>query len=226
MNEITFKDLKIEHISKKGLKNSYITVKPAFIKGSVQTKVLLKTPRVSEHYIFELLAQREQWIRKSIEKVYANLPQNINLEDELLLFGELYSIDHQEAFKLRESLQRLKINNEKNILKCYDDFYKNYAKKYLAQRLEHFASVMGLEYTEVKFRKMKSRWGSCNSKRVITLNTQLMKIKPELIEYVLVHELAHLVHMNHSKQFHSFVQHFLANEKQLRSELKKVNILF
>ncbi len=226
MNEIIFKDLKIEHISKRGLKNSYITVKPFFIKGSVQTKVLLKTPHVSEHYIYELLEQREQWIRKSIEKVYANLPQNINLEDELLLFGELYSIDHHEALKLRTSLERLRVNDAKNVLKCYDRFYKNYAQEYLSQRLKHHASLMKLNYTEIKFRKMKSRWGSCNSQGVITLNTQLMKIKQELIEYVIVHELAHLVHMNHSKKFHDLVKRYLPNAKQLRSELKKVNILF
>ncbi len=226
MNEIIFKDLKIEHIAKKGLKNSYITVKPFFVKGLADAKIVLKTPCISGYRLHELLTQKERWIRKSVEKIYANLPKKIKLEDELLLFGELYSIDHYEAYTLKEALQRLRVNDEKNILKCYDSFYKDYAQEYLTQRLKHHASLMNLSYSQLKFRKMKSRWGSCSSQGTITLNTQLMKIKKELIEYVIVHELAHLRHMNHSKEFHDYVQKYLPNAKQLRSELKKVNILF
>jgi len=84
---------------------------------------------------------------------------------------------------------------------------------------------MGLSYTEIKFRKMKSRWGSCSSKKTITLNTELMKVKKELIDYVLVHELAHLKHMNHSKEFHSLVENYLSDSKVLRKELKNINLI-
>ena len=83
---------------------------------------------------------------------------------------------------------------------------------------------MGLDYSEIKYRKMKSRWGSCSSKRVLTFNTELIKINKELIDYVIVHELAHIKHMNHSKQFHALVEKYLPDSKYLRKELKNIKI--
>ena len=83
---------------------------------------------------------------------------------------------------------------------------------------------MGLEYNSIKYRKMKRRWGSCSSKKVLTFNTELMKLKKELIDYVVVHELAHLKHMNHSKQFHALVDRYLPSSKVYNAELKTINL--
>lgn len=194
MNEITFKDLTIFHIYKSNLKNSYISVNP-------QAKIVLKTPKVSQIYIKNLLIEKEIWIRRQLLKAKENPQIKISLEDEVLLFGDIYSIDIQEASELRKLLEIKKTNSLNNISKCYDEFYKFYASEYLTKRLIFFSKIMELDYREVKFRKMKSRWGSCSSLRVITFNSELIKVKKELIDYVVVHELAHLVHMNHSKNF-------------------------
>ena len=86
---------------------------------------------------------------------------------------------------------------------------------------------MSLKYEEIKLKKMRSRWGSCSSQRVITLNTQLLKLKREQIDYVVVHELAHLVHMNHSKSFHSLVQKYIPDAMNIRREIKnRQNFIF
>ena len=218
MNKISFKDLEIEHICKSSLKNSYISV--------TDEKITIKTPKVSSRYIEQLLTDKETWIRKQLFKLKQKVLIKINLEDEVLLFGEVLSIDVDEAKILREYLGKLKIENRENILKCYDRFYKHYAKLYLTPRLDYFSQLMGLRYSKLKFRKMKSRWGSCSSRGTITLNTELMKVKKELIDYVIVHELAHLKHMNHSKRFHSFVEEYLSDSYALRRELKNINIVY
>ena len=88
----------------------------------------------------------------------------------------------------------------------------------------YYSELMSLEYKEIKYRKMKSRWGSCNSVKVLTFNTELIKVDKELIDYVVVHELAHLKHMNHSKAFHAFVESHLPNSKAQRQALKKIKI--
>ena len=223
MNEITFKDLKINYICKRTLKNSYISIKPYNENDCYYAKITLKTPKVSSKFITDLLIQKESWIRKQILKIEQNPPKKINIEDEVLLFGEIYSIDTEDAKELRDLLQKVKIDNPNNILKCYDDFYKIYAKKYLIPKVKYFSQIMNLNYKEIRFRKMKSRWGSCGSNRVITLNTELIKIKKELIDYVIVHELAHLVHMNHSRNFHNLVERYISDSKEIRKELKKIN---
>ena len=217
MNEITFKDLSVEHICKPRLKNSYISV-------NHDLKVILKTPKVSKFFIENLLLDKEQWIRKQLFKLSQNIPQKINIEDEVLLFGEIYSIDIDEATYLRQKLQRMRKNSQENISKCYDDFYKHSSREYLTPRIEYFAKKMDLKFGDLKFRKMRSRWGSCSNTRTITLNCELMKVNKELIDYVIVHELAHLVHMNHSKSFHSLVENYLPSSKVLRRELKGISL--
>jgi len=212
---IVFKDLDVEYICKTSLKNSYISVK--------DSKVILKTPKVSKFYIETLLLDKEVWIRKQILKQKGI--KKIKLGDEVLLFGSIFNIDSDEVKTLREHIDKLKLLNNEKILKSYDRFYKDLAVNYLTPRLEYFSNLMGLSYTEIKFRKMKSRWGSCSSKKTITLNTELMKVKKELIDYVLVHELAHLKHMNHSKEFHSLVENYLSDSKVLRKELKNINLI-
>ncbi|NCO00308.1 MAG: M48 family metallopeptidase [Epsilonproteobacteria bacterium] len=188
-------------------------------------KIIVKTPRVSQGFLNNLLVEKEAWIREQLRKLEQNGAKRVNLEDEVLLFGEICSIDLEEATHLRELLQKMRVNNEKNILRCYDDFYKQFAQNHIVPRVEYFAKCMDLEYQEIKFRKMKSRWGSCSSTKILTFNTELIKIEEELIDYVIVHELAHLVHMNHSAKFHSLVEQYIPHAKHLRKNLKKIHIL-
>jgi len=97
-------------------------------------------------------------------------------------------------------------------------------KEYVLDRLSYFSQEMDLEYEKVKFRKMKSRWGSCSSKKSITLNTHLLNLPSDLVDYVIVHELAHLEYMNHSKQFHALVRSYLPDEKELRKKFKTLRV--
>jgi len=218
MSKIYFKNLVIEHIVKPSLKNSSITIQSS-------DTIILKTPHVSDDYIESLLNTKHRWIEKQLEKLELCKPKKINLGDEVLLFGEIYSIDSDEVTILRKKLHRVKSYTQDNILRCYDEFYKEYMELYIPSLLKQYAQMMHVEFSEVKFRKMKRRWGSCSSKKVITLNTQLLQLEKELIEYVLVHELAHLVHMNHSKAFHQLVEKYLMNSNLLRKELKHIAIV-
>jgi len=92
------------------------------------------------------------------------------------------------------------------------------------KRVAYFAQLMSLQYSQLKFRKMKRRWGSCSSLSVITLNKALFFVECELLDYVIVHELAHLVHMNHSKKFHALVAHYLPKEKEYQQRLQKIRL--
>lgn len=98
------------------------------------------------------------------------------------------------------------------------------AKEKIVARVEHFAEVMGLTYGSVSMRNQKSRWGSCSSKGNLNFNYRLAYLPEELLDYVVVHELAHRRHMDHSKDFWNEVNTYYPNYKNCKKQLNEIRI--
>lgn len=94
------------------------------------------------------------------------------------------------------------------------------AKSYLPRRLHYLAEQYGFNYSQVRYSNAKGRWGSCSSRGVISLNVALMNIPMEIVDYVLVHELCHTRHLNHSPLFWSEVERCYTDYKSVRKQLK------
>lgn len=99
---------------------------------------------------------------------------------------------------------------------------KKEADAQLPERLAYCASKYGFSYTSVRCKSMRSRWGSCNNNQEITLNIFLMMAPWELIDYVLIHELAHTKHLHHGADFWDEVARIMPDYKQRRKALKDV----
>jgi predicted metal-dependent hydrolase len=95
------------------------------------------------------------------------------------------------------------------------------AKMILPDRILYISDLMGLRPTAVKFRYMKSRWGSCTHDRKITLNIKLVEAPEWVQDAVIVHELAHLKYLNHSAQFWNLVHQFAPQHKEAKLWLQK-----
>lgn len=93
------------------------------------------------------------------------------------------------------------------------------AEKLLPQRLSQLAQKLDFGYNSVSIRHLKSRWGSCSSKADVVLNYYLMQLPWELIDYVIIHELVHTQHLNHSKEFWSTVEQHLPDYKRRRKAM-------
>lgn len=94
------------------------------------------------------------------------------------------------------------------------------AREYLPYRLEYFAKLYGYNYDKCRLSHANTRWGSCSSNRTISLNIGLMNVPEELRDYVILHELAHLNHMDHSKEFWAEVGRHDKNYKTHERRLK------
>ena len=95
------------------------------------------------------------------------------------------------------------------------------AREVLLKKTAHFASIMGLKYGRITISGAKTRYGSCSSKGNISYSYLLMQKDERAIDYVVVHELAHLVYMNHSKEFYSYIERFMPDYKERKRLLKE-----
>lgn len=97
---------------------------------------------------------------------------------------------------------------------------KKLAKEYLPPKVEYYANLMGVNYTSVKITSAKTRFGSCSGKNSICFSYILMLYPEKAIDYVVIHELAHTVHHNHSKQFYEMIEKYMPDYKSAEKMLK------
>ena len=145
----------------------------------------------------DLINRKKEWIESSIQKMSK---KSLN-DDEFLLLGE------------RKKYEDYKIKN-------IDTFYRHEIEKILPQKVDEYSKKMNLFPTSISYRKNKRTWGSCNYKNGLNFNILLMKFPIEVMEYVIVHELAHIKHKNHSKDFWNLVAVYCSNYKEVEKLFK------
>jgi len=105
------------------------------------------------------------------------------------------------------------------------DWYSAHAKDLLSRRVARYTPIfvkMGAVVPEVRYRRMKKRWGSCSSKGIIMLNTELVKAPIHCIDYVIIHELCHLLYPHHNRKFYHLLGRILPDWEKRKERLEKV----
>lgn len=155
-------------------------------------KVIMKVPmHPSKQVIHQFLAEKENWIKIKYQK-------------------QCEAGMHQKEQGLTEQQK-----------KALEDRYRKAAKEYIPKRVAFYQSFMSGSYERITIRDQKTRWGSCSSKGTLSFNWRLMLAPPAVLDYVVVHELCHLMHMNHSKAFWNAVEEIMPDYKIHRKWLKE-----
>ena len=102
--------------------------------------------------------------------------------------------------------------------------YIRKAKETITKRVIYFARLMGVSYRNITIKEQKTRWGSCSSNGNLNFNNRLLFVPKELVDYVVVHELAHRKEMNHSNAFWNVVEKYMPDYKERRKKLREYHI--
>lgn len=139
--------------------------------------------------------------------------------EEILKKKEAWISRHIE--KIKKTKERFEAESTEKLTREKVIALAEEALKVIPARVEYFAKVIGVTYGKITIRNQKTRWGSCSSKGNLNFNCLLMLAPPEVLDYVVVHELCHRKQMNHSKAFWLEVEKVLPNYKEVRKWLKE-----
>jgi len=196
-------------VKRKNNKNTYIRVRDG--------KIIITTNYfTSVRSIRELLSINASVIEKMIEKQ----EKKESIEKDFLLFGKSYDIIYDEFLDgVIIDNNVIRVRNFNVLNKWLDKYIKDIYLKHLMEWYNKFEE--SIPFPNLKIRKMKTRWGVCNIRNNnITLNLSLFKYDIECLDYVIIHELSHFIHPNHSNMFWKLVGKYCVDYKRIRKKLK------
>lgn len=169
---------------------------------------------LGEEYLLRASDVKKVIQNKYIQKNEKDLQQGLNMQDVRMNAEYDTGISGNILVPVHKDF-------EKTLMK----WLKEQALYILIDSAEHYAEQLGVTYAGLKLSNARTRWGTCNSQKVIRFSWKLIMCPLPIIDYVVVHELCHLKHMNHSRDFWKCVEDILPNYKALRKELKEHNYL-
>lgn len=161
--------------------------------------------------IFDFLDKNEFWIRKTIKKINIKKEQNSLKENEIYYLGEIYKLNFNDEFsKIKIENNIISIKNKESLDKFLFQKLNEISNKYI----NFYLPKIGKNITKIRIKKMKTRWGSCNhNKGYINLNFNLIQKDEKFIEYVILHELTHLIYPHHQKPFYDYIENLMPDYK-------------
>ena len=189
----------------------------------------------------EMLRDNAQWVVRSLGNARTRLARRprlvtgarLPLLDESLTLDvrpraqmDLFGDRRHHRGRAERSGTTLRVSTESlgddELRALIERWYRGEAATHLAARVEHYAPRLGVSPSKVTIRGQRSRWGSCSGKGTLSLNWRLMMVPGALTDYVVVHELCHLRHMNHSPIFWAMVGDAIRDFRQRRRRLNEL----
>jgi len=213
---------------KKSLKNTYIEVD----KNGVRIRTNEQT---SDEELEAYIIKKASWISKNLQGYRGRDDLELVTGARLYYLGRSYyvEVNPSEVDEVRVTFVHSKFQieaplnvSQMALHQAVDAFYKEKAMKKIDPLVKKWSKLMEVVPEYVGYRKAEKRWGSCSPSNRISFNYHLMKLSSSLIEYVVIHELAHIRHKNHSKEFWSEVKRFLPEYRSKDEKIKGFEKLF
>lgn len=198
-------------------------IKHIYLRFDMSGKLIVTSPPCSTEHIEKVLLKKSQWIANAQKKIEQRIKYSRETPTAVRYLGIQYPLeietsttnksllfDPNKGFVMRGDYDPLAI----------DKFYLAKAKELLPAEISKWAQRMNLYPNKVNFRKTKRQWGSCSKDNNISLSTMLLKLPTHLIDYVIVHELAHIHFKHHQKSFWELVGNYVPEYKNYKQELK------
>lgn len=195
----------------------------------LRVRVPLGTSRKT---IDQLIKDKEGWIQRSRKQMLLrDLEQVKNyLKSDIVRFmGAAVPIRWEKAphpLRLHKGQDVFVLTGDgssREAQALIEQVYRDQAKNIFNARVDYFAKQLGVKVNQIRVKSQKTRWGSCSSRGNLNFNWHAIIAPPEVIDYLVVHECCHLVHMNHSKEFWALVETLSPNYKENRKWLKNHN---
>ena len=230
MQEIQLGDITIE-VTQKDIKNVHLSVYPPFgkVKIAAPNRMDLDTIRI---YAITKLG----WIRKQQTKIKSQkreAPREYLSKESHYYLGKRYllKIIEQNAapiVKLKHNTIEMYIRPDTNTAKrkeILDEWYRAKLKSMIPVIISKWQPVMLVEVKEFGVKKMKTKWGTCNiAAQRIWLNLELAKKPSSCLEYIVVHEMTHLLVRNHNSKFVALMNKFMPNWKEVKEDLNRLPV--
>ena len=223
-------DMRIE-VHRKDIKNLHLSVLPP------HGRVRVAAPRqINPDTIRVFVISKLEWIRRQQRKMDAQereAPREYLDRESHYVWGRRYLLKRIEeeaapSVELRHSRLVLQVRpgtDEARSREILEVWYREQIRVAVPSLIAKWEPVMGVKVGRVFVQRMKTRWGSCNPEsQSIRLNTDLAKKPPECLEYIMVHEMAHLLEPTHNPRFRSLMNLFMPQSQHLKDELNRLPV--
>ena len=189
-------------------------------------ELIVRAPnQISNKKIEEFIIEKSKWINKNKNLMQSRINEMNDSDSDYLFLGNIYPL-----IKVYENPNKIDFNgtefitsieNQDKFKASLKSWYKIKFKEIAIPRLNYFSDKYNLKINQVRFKNQKTLWGSCSSKNNINLNYLLVMAPMIVIDYVIIHELVHTVHKNHSENFWNAVEAIMPDYKKAKKWLNK-----
>lgn len=230
MEQIILGNIAIE-VELKDIKNVHLSVYPP--KGRVR---IAAPKRMTIDTIRIYAISKLSWIKKQQQKFQAQVreaPREFLHKEGHYFLGNRYllkviEVDAAPSITAKHKTIEMRVRAHSDVVKrqeLMDEWYRGQLKQLIPPIIAKYEKIIGVSVAEFGIKKMKTKWGTCNREaKRIWLNLELAKKPHQCIEYIVVHEMVHLLERNHNEKFITFMNQFLPEWRELRNELNRLPV--